>query len=122
MASIKKRPDGKWRARYRDAAGKEHARHFTRKVDAQKWLDEVMASMVIGTYVDPKTARTTVEQWCDTWLAGYATRRKSTVRQARTHVAQIKAEFGAMPLSAVWPSGRHRSARGWRVSARRAGR
>ena len=28
MASIKKRETGKWRARYRDDAGKEHARHF----------------------------------------------------------------------------------------------
>jgi integrase len=104
MASIAKRPDGQWRARYRDPAGKEHARHFARKVDARRWLDEVTASLVSGTHVTPRTARTTVAQWCDTWLGGYATRRASTVRQARVHVAQIKAEFGAMPLSAVRPS------------------
>jgi integrase len=104
MASIKRRPDGQWRARYRDLAGKEHARHFARKVDAQDWLDQVTASVIAGTYTAPKTARTTVSQWCATWLAGYATRRSSTVRQARVHVAQIKAEFGAMPLSAVRPS------------------
>ena len=30
MASIKKRADGVWRARYRDETGKEHARHFQR--------------------------------------------------------------------------------------------
>jgi hypothetical protein len=35
-ASIQKRPNGKWRARYRDAAGREHARHFPRKLDAQR--------------------------------------------------------------------------------------
>jgi len=104
MASIKKRADGMYRARYRDAAGKEHARHFTRRIDAQQWLDGITASVAAGTYTDPKTARTTVAQWCDTWLSGYATRRASTVRQARVHVAQIKAEFGAMPLSAVRPS------------------
>jgi integrase len=104
VASIAKRPHGQWRARYRDAAGKEHARHFTRKVDAQRWLDGVTSSVVTGTYVDPKTARTTVEQWCDSWLAGYGTRRASTVRQAGVHLAQIKAEFGPMPLSAVRPS------------------
>ena len=28
MSSIAKRSDGKWRARYRDDAGKQHARHF----------------------------------------------------------------------------------------------
>jgi len=104
MASITKRPDGKWRARYRDAAGKEHARHFDRKTDGQRWLDEVTTSVVTGMYVDPKTAKTTVGEWCDTWLEGYATRRASTLRQARTHVAQIKAAFGTTPLASVRPS------------------
>ena len=36
MASIAKRPDGRWRARYRDAAGKEHSKHFARKTDARQ--------------------------------------------------------------------------------------
>jgi integrase len=93
-----------WRARYRDDAGKEHARHFERKVDAQKWLDEQTASLVTGNHVAPKTAKTTVGEWCDTWLEGYATRRATTVRQAKVHVRQIKAEFGGMRLSVVRPS------------------
>jgi integrase len=93
-----------WRARYRDDGGKEHVRHFDRRVDAQKWLDEVTASLVTGTHVAPKTARMTVGDWCDTWLEGYATRRPSTVRQARVHIARIKAEFGGMRLSTVRPS------------------
>jgi integrase len=104
LASVAKRPDGRWRARYRDHAGREHAKHFPRKLDAQRWLDTVTAAVVSGAYVDPKTARTTVEAWCDTWLEGYATRRPSTVRQAEVHVRQIKAAFGAMPLAAVRPS------------------
>ncbi|MFC5999353.1 tyrosine-type recombinase/integrase [Quadrisphaera sp. GCM10027208] len=104
MASIAKRSDGRWRARYRDAAGKEHARHFTRKVDAQRWLDEVTAAVVTGQYVDPATARTTVSEWCRTWLDGYSTRKPSTVRQAEVHIRQIEAAFGSMQLSAVRPS------------------
>lgn len=104
MASITKRPDGRWRARYRDATGREHARHFGRKVDGQRWLDEVAVSVVTGSYVDPKTARMTVAAWCDIWLAGYGTNRSGTVRQAGVHIKRIVAEFGAMPLSAVRPS------------------
>lgn len=104
MASVKRREDGVWRARYRDAAGKEHARHFPRKVDAQRWLDEVTTAVVTGAYVDPKTARMTVEAWCDTWLAGYGTRRASTVRQAEVHVKQLKAAFGPMMLGDLRPS------------------
>lgn len=40
MSSIKKRPGGMWRARYRDAAGREHARHFRTKAKGQQWLDQ----------------------------------------------------------------------------------
>lgn len=104
MASIQKRPDGRWRARYRDVAGKEHARHFKRKIDAQQWLDRVTASIVRGDYVDPATARMTVGQWCDKWLVGYGTRRPSSVRQAKVHVKAIRERFGDTKLTDVRPS------------------
>jgi integrase len=94
----------RWRARYVDQSGTEHARHFDRKIDAQKWLGEVTASLVTGTHVAPKTARMTVSEWCDRWLVGYRTRRPRTVANAEYHVKKIKARFGAMPLSAVKPS------------------
>ena len=68
----------------------------------------VTASQVTGTYVDPKNARTTVAEWCETWLSGYATRRPRTVRQAQVHVAQIQASWlstsassGASRMAAV---------------------
>ncbi|WP_324650983.1 tyrosine-type recombinase/integrase [Georgenia sp. H159] len=104
MASIQKRPNGKWRARYRDAAGKEHARHFSRKIDAQRWLDEVTADVVTGRYVDPRTARMTFSEWAETWLRGYEGKRPSTVRQARVHLRLLEAEFGDMPLASIRPS------------------
>lgn len=68
--SIAKREDGRWRARYRDPAGKEHARHFARKVDAQRWLDDVTSSVVTGTYTDPRTSSVTLEDWSAIWLKG----------------------------------------------------
>lgn len=69
MASIKRRPDGQWRARYRDEAGKEHARHFDRKVDAQRWLDEVTTSIVTGAYVDPSAGKVTFSAYYADWSA-----------------------------------------------------
>ncbi len=60
MATIgPKRADGTYRARYRDRAGKEHARHFRRRVDAQRWLDETTTSLVTGAYVAPGAGRIT---------------------------------------------------------------
>jgi integrase len=78
MASITKRPDGRWRARYRDAKGKEHARHFSRKVDAQAWLDTVTTAVQIGTYVDPNKGRLTIGDWARRWLDGQAHLKPST--------------------------------------------
>ena len=66
MASIQKRPDGRYRARYRDEAEKEHSRHFKRKSDAQRWLDEVTASVVRGDYVAPSAG----DESCKPSLSG----------------------------------------------------
>jgi hypothetical protein len=87
MASIKKRPDGRWRARYRDPAGKEHAKHFKRKIDAERWLDGMRAQLVRGDYIDPKAGRVTYRQWVAEWTAAQLWRPKtiSTAEFALRH-------------------------------------
>jgi hypothetical protein len=57
----------RYRARYRDEAGKEHARHFVKRAQAQRWLDEVTASVVRGDYVDPAAGKITFRQWFRRW-------------------------------------------------------
>ncbi|WP_017793462.1 tyrosine-type recombinase/integrase [Leucobacter salsicius] len=87
MASIQKRPSGVYRARYRDPDGKEHSRHFKRKIDAQKWLKEVSASIVTGQYVDPKAGEISFEDYFKKW----ETRQiwaPATRRNARNAVAR----------------------------------
>lgn len=94
----------RWRARYVDDGGREIQRSFGRKVDAQQWLDAQLASLLRREHISPEDAKLTVGQWCDKWLVGYGTRRKSTVRMAEVHIKIIRAHFGAVPLSAVRPS------------------
>src|SRR5688572_16978000 len=84
MASIAKRPDGTFRPRYRDAAGREHARHFKRKVDAQRWLDEQTSALVRGDWIDPYRSRLTVGQWSQTWLAGRSHLKPKTLEGYRS--------------------------------------
>jgi integrase len=102
VASIAKRPDGRWRARYRDAGGREHSRHFDRKVDAQRWLDGVTASIVAGTYIDPALTRVTVAEWGRRWLDGHAAVKPSTHARyeslMRVHVVPY---WGSRPLRNV---------------------
>jgi integrase len=102
VVSIQRRPNGRWRARYRDAAGVEHSKHFRRKVDAERWLDEITTSVGTGTYVDPRAGQQTVGDYAATWLerqpqlaASTAVRYETIVR---THIAPT---FGAVPLARV---------------------
>lgn len=60
----------RWRARYYDSAGKQHARHFARKIDAQHWLDSVVTAVGTGSYVDPNRSKTTIAVLAKQWLAG----------------------------------------------------
>lgn len=85
MANIQKRPNGKWRARYRDLDGKEHARHFDRKLDAQRWLDEVTTSVVTGQYVDPRSAKKPFKEYAEEWRASQP-HRPSTAKAVAQHL------------------------------------
>ncbi|WP_454158272.1 tyrosine-type recombinase/integrase [Microbacterium lacticum] len=101
MASIKQRTDGVWRARYRDAAGKEHARHFKLKRDAQRWIDEVTASVVTGQYVDPKASRLTFREYAETWLSAQV-HRDATATLYRGHLERhAYPVLGDLPLGSV---------------------
>lgn len=101
MASIKQRSDGVWRARYRDAAGKEHARHFKLKRDAQRWIDEVTAAVVTGKYVDPRSSRLTFREYAETWLAAQVHRDATATLYAGHLARHAYPTLGSLPLGAV---------------------
>ncbi|MEV0868704.1 tyrosine-type recombinase/integrase [Brachybacterium paraconglomeratum] len=117
MASIQKRPDGRWRARYRDAQKKEHARHFKRKIDAQRWLDEVTTAVNTGQYVDPSRSRATVgsvaEAWRDTpsWAASTRARNLSILD------AHVLPRWGNVKLADV----QHEDVQAWINALHQAG-
>jgi integrase len=56
-----------WRARYRDASGKEHARHFAKKIDADTWVTRQTAAVLTGEHVDPRAGRVTVMTYATRW-------------------------------------------------------
>lgn len=103
MASISKRPNGRYRLRWRDHNGKEHARDFTLKRDAEAERAKVVTALNNGVLVDPKSRKITVAAWSEQWLKGYNVR-KSTRRQAEVHLEIIRKEFGARRLATIRPS------------------
>lgn len=102
MASIAKRSDGRWRARYRDAAGVEHSRHFTRKVEAQRWLDTVTTALTSGMYTDPRRSRITVSDWAARWLATKVDL-KATTRRGYDGILRVHilTRWGAVKLADI---------------------
>ena len=104
MGNVAKRPDGRWRARYRDPDGRERARHFARKVDAQRWLATVETDKLRGAYVDPSDT-TTVVDYARRWAAGRPHRPTTAARVRGTienHLAG--SPLGGRRLAAVKPS------------------
>jgi hypothetical protein len=101
MANISKRPDGRWRARYRDAEGREHARHFARKIDGQRWLDEVTASVVTGQYVDPKAGKVTFRDYAESGRVAQVHRASSAAHVETMLRRHTYPRFGARPLNSI---------------------
>lgn len=103
MASIQRRDNGKWRARYRDDAGKEHARHFDRKVDAQRWLDEVTASVLTGQYVDPRAGKVTFKVYAEAWQRRQVHRPNTAAAVDSALRVHAVPEFGSRSMASIRP-------------------
>lgn len=117
MASIQKRPDGRYRARYRDRVGREHAKHFVRKVDAQRWLDEVTTALVTGTYVAPSAGRETVRGFGERWRARQLHRERTSEGVEAILRLHVYPELGEIPLETVETGDIETLVRSWAMSS-----
>jgi integrase len=92
----------RYRARYRDAGGRQHEKRFKRKVDAQTWLDEQTAALVTQTWTAPERGRITVDAWAQQWLAAQTGLKPSTLYRYRSLLrARILPHWGAHKLADV---------------------
>jgi integrase len=74
----------RWRARYVDDEGREHAQGFGRKTDAHIWLNKQVSDQVTGTWTDPALSAVTFEVMAERWFATKATRAPKTVAGYRS--------------------------------------
>ncbi|MFF5980899.1 tyrosine-type recombinase/integrase [Streptomyces olindensis] len=58
---------GSWQARYRDPAGKQKAKNFNKKKEADDFLDDIRTRVRRRTYNDPKRGEITLGAWWDVW-------------------------------------------------------
>jgi integrase len=86
MASIDRRPDGRYRARWREySGGPQKTRQFTRKADAVRFLDGVRGDLARGQYVDPAGGRILFGDYAESWRTAQV-HRPATAAQVETYL------------------------------------
>lgn len=67
MASIQKRPNGKYLVRWRNDENRERSKQFDLMRDAKRYAAEVETQLARGTYVDPQAGNITLQNYFDDW-------------------------------------------------------
>jgi len=91
-----------WQVRWRDPSGKQRARRFDRKVDAERFLTTTSASMLDGSYIDPSAGKLTVAAYWAEWSElqpswTLSTRARYDIMWAK----HIEPKVGGMRLASV---------------------
>jgi integrase len=100
---IDQRPSGLFRARYRDADGRQHSQHFEKITAARAWRGDQMSAVRKGAHVSPSD-RTTVEEFAERWIASRPHRAATSKRYGgmlREHLRGT--DLGRMRVTAVKP-------------------
>jgi integrase len=88
IEDLKSKRQGKgrlrWRVRYRDPAGRERAKSFARKRDAERFLQHTEADKLRGLWVDPRQGQTTVGELAERWYATTLTLKPKTREDYRS--------------------------------------
>jgi integrase len=105
MASIDRRPNGKWRARYRvHPGGSQRAAHFDRKIDAERFLTRMKSQLLDGSYVDPTAGQMSLAAYAASWRAAQV-HRPTTVAQVDAHLRNhILSHFGDRAIASIRPT------------------
>jgi integrase len=105
MAHISRRQrNGKvtYLARYIDPSGRERAKSFTRKKDAERFLTKIENDKLRGTWTDPVLGRVRFADWYAEWRRATVELRPNTeARDERLFRLHILPRFGSRPLAAI---------------------
>jgi integrase len=101
MGSIDKRSDGRYRARWREADGRQRSKHFQKKVDAQRFLATVVVEQSEGRYIAVEAGRVTLRAYSAQWVAGQVWRPSTHERMAHVLEHYVLPEFGDRELRQI---------------------
>lgn len=112
-----KRSAQRYQARYVDRAGKEHARLFKLKREAQRWLDEQAAALVTGQWADPAAGKQLLKPYAESWLARQVIAPSTYSSYKGTLENHIYGELGGMRLDSIRTADVQRLVKKWSETA-----
>jgi hypothetical protein len=74
VRSLLRKQDGsrRYQVRYVGTDGRERAKTFARKADADRFAASVETDKARGEWIDPRLGKTTVAEWAEGWLGRLA--------------------------------------------------
>jgi integrase len=104
VSSIDRRPNGRWRARYRDPNGRSRSRTFDHKVDARRFLERTGTAIQRGEWRDAQRHRITFSVWAEQWWTSLGSIRDSTRITYKTEVERhLLPAWGPVALGGIDP-------------------
>ncbi len=104
--AIKKLPNGRWEASYRDPAGRERVKHHRTRADADRWLTTVKDQLHRGDYVDPRLGKRSFSSFAADWLTAATAHIRPKTRTHYESVLRVHVlpTFADQPVGAIGPS------------------
>lgn len=105
MASIDRRPNGHYRARWREyPGGPQKTKSFALKKDAERFLDGIRGDLARGIYVDPALGQETFRHYAEDWRKVQPHRGSTTTNVEQDLRLHIYPTLGNRPLASIRPS------------------
>lgn len=101
MGHISRTPSGRYRANWRDLAGRQKAKTFGTKREATMFLAEVGTSLNRGAYVDPHAGRQPFEPYARRWLAARTSEKTTAARGESMMRTNVLPHWGEMPIAKI---------------------
>lgn len=91
-----------WQARWRDPTGVQRSKNFGRHIDAERFLVNVEARKLAGTYIDPRAGRIRFGDFTEQTTPGWVNRRDSTKARDESYLRSLVLPvFAGMPIGAI---------------------
>ena len=101
MGFVDKTPEGRYRAYFRDPAGRQRSKTFRIKKDATAFLAEMETSKTRGTFVSPHAGRVLFRDHAARWMATWKTEATTAARDHSIMRTHILPQWGAVQLGKV---------------------